>query len=56
MLLTPLVVGVLPLYMNKIITELNGRDITDQNKDVEIERLTTTCYTLNNRAVIAEEL
>jgi len=39
-----------------IIQELNGQRIESQSKDLEIERLTTTCQALNARARIAEEL
>ena len=44
-------------YSNiKIIEQLNEREISYQDKDIEIERLTTTCQGLNNRAVVAQEL
>ena len=39
-----------------IIQELNGQRIESQSKDLEIERLATTCQALNARARIAEEL
>lgn len=34
---------------NNIIYELTGKLITDQDKDIEIERLSTTCQALNNK-------
>lgn len=40
----------------QIIAELNGKDIITQDKDIEIERLQTTCVTLNNRVTITEDL
>ena len=39
-----------------IIEELNGQEISDQNKDIEIERLQTTCYSLNNKASVTDDL
>lgn len=39
----------------RIIQELNGEEIKDQDKDIEIERLQTTCASLNNKASIAED-
>jgi hypothetical protein len=36
--------------------ELNGREFTEQDKDIEIERLKTTCSTLNNIAAVTEDL
>jgi len=34
---------------------VNGEEIKDQDKDIEIERLKTTCASLNNKASIAED-
>ena len=39
----------------KIIEELNGHEIVSQDKDIEIERLQTTCQSLNNRLRILED-
>ena len=39
----------------KIIEELNGQDIVSQDKDIEIERLQTTCQSLNNRLRVLED-
>ena len=39
----------------KIIEELNGQEIISQDKDIEIERLQTTCQSLNNRLRILED-
>jgi len=39
-----------------IIKELNGKEIKAQDKDIEIERLKTTCFNLNNKAIVAEDL
>ena len=39
-----------------IIRELTGKEIKAQDKDIEIERLKTTCFNLNNKAIIAEDL
>ena len=39
-----------------IIKELNGKAIVSQNKDIEIERLKTTCFNLNNKAIVAADL
>ena len=38
-----------------IMQEINGKELEAQDKDVEIERLQTTCYSLNNKASIAED-
>ena len=46
--------GALPNY--NIITELNGQAITNQDKDIEIERLKTTCFDLNNKAEVVDDL
>ena len=35
--------------VNNIIYELTGKFIQDQDKDIEIERLSTTCQALNNK-------
>lgn len=35
--------------VNNIIFELTGKYITEQDKDIEIERLSTTCQALNNK-------
>jgi hypothetical protein len=40
----------------RIIQEVNGQEIIDQDKDIEIERLQTTCASLNNKASVAEDL
>ena len=40
----------------RIMQEVNGEEIKDQDKDIEIERLQTTCASLNNKASIAEDL
>jgi hypothetical protein len=39
-----------------IIEELNGMEIVAQDKDIEIERLQTTCVTLNNKVSITDNL
>jgi hypothetical protein len=39
-----------------IMRELNGTEIETQDKDIEIERLKTTCFNLNNKAAIADDL
>jgi hypothetical protein len=39
-----------------IVREVSGKDIIQQDKDIEIERLKTTCFNLNNKAAIAEDL
>ena len=36
--------------------ELNSRSIMSQDKDIEIERLQTTCYTLNNKVAVTDDL
>jgi hypothetical protein len=38
------------------VREVSGKDIIAQDKDIEIERLKTTCFNLNNKAAIAEDL
>jgi hypothetical protein len=38
-----------------IVSELNGKFVANQDKDIEIERLQTTCYSLNNKASVAED-
>ena len=40
----------------QIIEELNGQVIADQDKDIEIERLKTTIYGLNNQVHVTEDL
>ena len=40
----------------KIIEELNQREISYQDKDVEIERLATTCASLNNRVAVMQDM
>lgn len=35
--------------INNIIYELTGKQISEQDKDIEIERLSTTCQALNNK-------
>lgn len=44
----------LPNY--NIIAELNGKAIVEQDKDIEIERLKTTCFDLNNKATVVDDL
>ena len=39
-----------------IIEQLNGIEIQGQDKDIEIERLQTTCFTLNNQVSITQDL
>ena len=39
----------------RICQEVNGEEIKDQDKDIEIERLQTTCASLNNKASIVED-
>jgi len=39
-----------------IINELNGKDIECQDCQIENERLKTTCYTLNNKLSLQEDL
>lgn len=46
--------GLLPNY--NIVAEMNGKAIDDQDKDIEIERLKTTCTDLNNKASVADDL
>lgn len=50
--------GVRVSYVNNfnIVREVNGKEIVNQDKDIEIERLKTTCYNLNHKASIAEDL
>lgn len=47
-------------YLNEgsynIIREVTGQDILAQDKDIEIERLKTTCQNLNNKAAISDDL
>jgi hypothetical protein len=40
----------------KIIQELNGANIKAQDKDVEIERLQTTCFTLNSKVLNSDDM
>ena len=40
----------------QIIQELNGQEIKTQDRDIEIERLQTTCLTLNNKVSIVDDL
>ena len=40
----------------QIVQELNGKEIKQQDKDIEIERLQTTCLTLNNKCSIVDDL
>ena len=40
----------------QIVSELNGKEIKSQDKDIEIERLQTTCLTLNNKCSIVDDL
>ena len=39
-----------------IIQELNGTIIEQQNKDIEIERLKTTCFTINQKLSTQNDL
>lgn len=39
-----------------ILKEVTGKEIASQDKDIEIERLKTTCFNLNNKCTIAEDL
>lgn len=39
-----------------IIKELNNEDIEKQDCQIENERLKTTCYTLNNKVAIVEDI
>ena len=39
-----------------IYKELNGKEIDEQNKEIEIERLQTTCKSLNSYIVINQDL
>ena len=39
-----------------IMRELNGEEIINQDKDIEIERLKVTCNNLNNKAAITDDL
>lgn len=39
-----------------IVSQLIGEDIKYQNQDIEIERLKTTCVSLNNKASVADDL
>ena len=45
-----------PSSQMNIIVELNNQEIVDQNKDIEIERLKTTCFSLNNKVSVTEDL
>ena len=36
--------------------ELNGQCIEEQDKDIEIERLKQTCYTLNQKLFLVEDM
>ena len=38
-----------------IIAELNGTQIETQQKDIEIERLRTTCQTLNTKLSVLSD-
>jgi hypothetical protein len=38
------------------VAELNGKAIVEQDKDIEIERLKTTCYDLNNKSAVVDDL
>lgn len=38
-----------------IIEELNGKEIISQEKDIEIERLTTTCQNLSSRLNVYQD-
>ena len=40
----------------QLIEELNGQNIYEQDKDVEIERLQTTCHTLNQKVFLLEDV
>ena len=42
--------------VSNIIGELTGSNIMDQDKDIEIERLTTTCRALNSKSAINQSL
>jgi hypothetical protein len=46
--------GLLPNF--NIVAEMNGKAIDNQDKDIEIERLKTTCTDLNNKASVADDL
>ena len=54
--------GVRNSYINalghkfNIMRELNGENLEEQDKEMEIERLKTTCFNLNNKAAIADTL
>ena len=38
-----------------MVEELNSQQIRNQDKDIEIERLQTTCYTLNNKVSVTDD-
>jgi hypothetical protein len=46
--------GLIPDY--NAISELNNEVILSKEKDIEIERLKTTCFDLNNKAAVAGDL
>jgi septal ring factor EnvC (AmiA/AmiB activator) len=46
--------GVVSNY--NIVAELNGKAIVEQDKDIEIERLKTTCFDLNNKSAVVDDL
>ena len=48
--------GSVAISQIQIISELNGQDIKSQDKDIEIERLQTTCFNLNNKVSVTEDL
>ena len=39
-----------------VVEEVNNREIDNQDKDIEIERLMTTCQQLNQRVAINDDL
>ena len=39
-----------------VVEEVNNMEIGNQDKDIEIERLKTTCEQLNNRVAINDDL
>ena len=41
---------------NQFQEEINALMISGQEKDIEIDRLKTTCYTLNNKVSVTEDL
>lgn len=39
-----------------IFYQLNGQSLAEENKDIEIERLNTTCMDLNKKVALVDDL